>query len=151
VFSVFALLSGCYSLRLDMAQYAAPASCPLTVTDARPDPSAIVGSEITFTIVPPLAEVLKSKLCRSAAISAFVARNTTVIRVTRAEVTSFGFVGSTKMLTVEGTMSADFQKWSVVARATVDTATPERFWPELLNATLDDFVKRVEEQLPRQP
>ncbi|HEY3275669.1 MAG TPA: hypothetical protein VGJ94_03540 [Syntrophorhabdaceae bacterium] len=145
---VLAALTGCYSLRVDMTPYSAPSSCPVTVTDERADPRAIVGSEIDFTIAPPLTKVLKSKLCRSDTVAEYVTRNTTVIRISRAEISSFGFVGTTKMLTIEGSLWAGLRQYQIVARGTIESDVPERFWPALLNSALDDFVKRVEEKLP---
>lgn len=145
---ILALLSGCTSLSVNMEPYYTRADCSLTVVDQRPDLSTIAGSDLDFTITPPLTDVLRSKLCRSATISTYAARNPVVVLLSRLEVYKYGFAGSDKMLTITGSVEAGFQRRHVASDATIGFGrAPSFWWPALLNSALDNFVKRVEETI----
>jgi hypothetical protein len=142
------LLSGCTALRIDMTPYYTDVSCPLIVVDQRPALDTIVGSDIDFTISPPLRDVLRSKLCRSAALQKYTARNAMVVLITRTEVAMYGFVGSSKMLTIEGSVETGLQRLKITSHGTIGfDGLPASTWPALLNSALDDFVKKIEEAL----
>ncbi len=148
VFFALLVLSGCTSLTVNMGPYYSPVTCSLSVTDERPDLRTVVGSDIDFTFSPPPAEVLRSKLCRSSVVSSYLARNTMAVRLSRMEMDKSGFVGTTKLMTIEGSVETGLQRLAIVSRGTLGAeGLPPTWWPMLVNAALDDFVKQVEEKI----
>ncbi len=151
--SLVLLFFGCTSVNVDMSPYYAPVpvDCPVTVTDQRADPGLITGSDTNYNISPPVSEVLRSRLCRNTVIRTYVARNTLNVVITDLRVAKYGFVGSDEMLTTVGYAEVGPVRHHIQSYRTVGFAgLPATRWQALLNSSLDEFVRRVEEAIPGQ-